>query len=47
MLDSDEDDDIYIRNQDNIIEDELIIYLEEKREDKKVSLLFTYKLINN
>ena len=47
MLNSDEDNNIYIRNQDNIIEDELIIYLEEKREDKKVSLLFTYKLINN
>ena len=28
--------DIYINNQENIIEDELIIYLEEKRADKKV-----------
>jgi hypothetical protein len=27
--------DIYINNQEDIIEDELIIYLEEKRADKK------------
>ena len=33
----DNDLDIYINNQDNIIEDELITYLEEKRADKKVS----------
>jgi hypothetical protein len=38
MEDQDDDDlDIYINNQDNIIEDELITYLEEKRADKKVS----------
>ena len=38
MEDLDEDDlDIYINNQDNIIENELITYLEEKRADKKVS----------
>jgi hypothetical protein len=28
--------DIYINNQEDIIEDELITYLEEKRADKKV-----------
>jgi hypothetical protein len=28
--------DIYINNQDDIIEDELITYLSEKRADKKV-----------
>ena len=38
MADSDEDDlDIYVTNTTSKIEDELIIYLEEKREDKKVS----------
>ena len=38
MTDSDEDDlDIYVTNTTSKIEDELIIYLEEKREDKKVS----------
>jgi hypothetical protein len=29
--------DIYINNQEDIIEDKLIIYLKEKRIDKKVS----------
>ena len=48
MAESDnEDDDIYIKNQDNIIKDELITYLEERRINKKVSKLFTYKLFNN
>jgi hypothetical protein len=48
MAESDDDDnDIYIRNKDNIIEDELITYFEEKRTDKKVSKFFTYKLFNN
>jgi hypothetical protein len=38
MEDIDDDDlDIYINNQEDIIEDELIIYLDEKRLDKKVS----------
>jgi predicted nucleotidyltransferase len=38
MLKSDEDDlDIYITNSSSIIEDELITYIKEKREDKKVS----------
>jgi hypothetical protein len=32
----DDDLDIYINNQDDIIEDELITYLSEKRADKKV-----------
>ena len=32
--------DIYINNQENIIEDELTIYLEEKRADKKVSNIY-------
>ena len=31
--------DIYISNKENIIEDELILYLEEKRIDKKVSYI--------
>jgi hypothetical protein len=38
MADSDEDeDDIYITNKSFNIEDELVTYLEEKREDRKVS----------
>ena len=38
MADSDEDeDDIYITNKSSNIEDELVTYLEEKREDRKVS----------
>jgi len=38
MADSDSDDsDIYIINSYSQIEDDLITYLEEKREDKKVS----------
>ena len=40
MADSDSDSgssDIYITNSSSKIEDELITYLEEKREDKKVS----------
>jgi len=32
----DDDLDIYINNQDDIIEDELITYVSEKRADKKV-----------
>ena len=44
----DDDDDIYIRNKDNIIEDELITYLKERRVNKKVSkfLLLIYLIIN-
>ena len=46
MDDLDEDElDIYINNQEDIIEDELITYLEEKRADKKV-LKFTYFTLN-
>jgi hypothetical protein len=38
MADSDSDDlDIYITNSSSNIEDELVTYLEEKREDRKVS----------
>jgi hypothetical protein len=38
MADSDEDeDDIYVTNKSSNIEDELVTYLEEKREDRKVS----------
>ena len=57
MLESDEEElNIYITNSASIIEDELITYLEEKREDKKVSfksldfinipLIFPYILFN-
>jgi hypothetical protein len=38
MANSDEDeDDIYVTNRSSNIEDELVTYLEEKREDRKVS----------
>jgi len=38
MKDLNKDDlDIYINNQDNIIDDELITYLKEKRVNKKVN----------
>ena len=43
MADSDSDSDnsdIYITNSISKIEDELITYLEEKREDKKVSKIY-------
>jgi hypothetical protein len=57
MLESDEEElDIYITNFASIIDDELITYLEEKREDQKVSfksldfinipLIFPYILFN-
>jgi hypothetical protein len=32
-----DEDDIYITNKSSNIEDELVTYLEEKREDRKVS----------
>ena len=38
--------DIYISNEEDEIEDELITYLEEKRADKKVSI-FTLKVYKN
>ena len=39
MADSDKDrDDIYITNKSSNIENELVTYLEEKREDRKVSV---------
>ena len=41
MADSDEDEDnIYITNKSSNIEDELVTYLEEKKEDRKVSKLY-------
>ena len=43
MANSDSDSnnsDIYITNSISKIEDELITYLEEKREDKKVSKIY-------
>jgi len=49
MDDIDEDDlDIYINNQEDKIEDELITYLEERRVNKKVSkfLLLIYLITN-
>jgi len=47
MEDKDDYDlDIYINNQDDIIEDELITYLAEKRADKKVSQI-TLNFLNN
>ena len=39
MADSDSnEDDIYVTNKSSNIEDELVTYLEEKREDRKVSI---------
>jgi hypothetical protein len=39
MDESDEEDlDIYINSSTSIIEDELVTYLEEKREDRKVNI---------
>jgi hypothetical protein len=41
MADSESDDsDIYITSSSSKVEDELITYLEEKREDKKVSKIY-------
>jgi hypothetical protein len=43
MANSDEDEDednIYITNKSSNIEDELVTYLEEKREDRKVSKFY-------
>ena len=43
MADSDKDkdkDNIYITNKSSNIEDELVTYLKEKREDKKVSKIY-------
>ena len=43
MADSDEDedeDDIYITNKSSNIEDELVTYLEEKREDRKINKFY-------
>jgi hypothetical protein len=41
MADSDEDNlNIYITNKSSNIEDELVNYLEEKREDRKISKLY-------
>jgi hypothetical protein len=46
MAESDDNDDlnIYITNQGDIIEDELITYLEERRVNKKVSLFLKKSL---
>jgi hypothetical protein len=47
MPDIDDDNlDIYINNEDDFIEDELVTYLGEKRADKKVSQ-FTLNFKNN
>jgi hypothetical protein len=41
MADSDEDDlNIYIANKSSNIEDELVTYLKERREDRKVSKIY-------
>jgi hypothetical protein len=41
MTDSNKDNlDIYITNKSSNIEDKLVNYLEEKREDRKVSKLY-------
>jgi len=41
MANSNKDDlDIYITNKSSNIEDELVTYLEEKREDRKVSKFY-------
>ena len=41
MADSDSDDlDIYITNSSSKIDNELVTYLEEKRENKKVSKIY-------
>ena len=41
MADSNKDDlDIYITNKSSNIEDKLVTYLEENREDRKVSKLY-------
>jgi hypothetical protein len=41
MADSDEDDlDIYITNKPCNIEDEIVTYLEEKREGRKVGKIY-------
>ena len=46
MEDADEDElDIYINNQEDIIEDELITYLKEKRANKKVYKIHLLKLL--
>ena len=46
MEDADEDElDIYINNQEDIIEDKLITYLEEKRANKKVYKIHLLKLL--
>lgn len=47
MADSDDDDDIYISNQRDTIDDELTTYLEERRVDRKVSLLIILLFLNN
>jgi hypothetical protein len=45
MKDFDEDElDIYINNQEDKVEDELITYLEEKRVDKKVRKIHLFTL---
>jgi hypothetical protein len=40
IAESNNNNDIYISDKENIIEDELITYLKEKHINKKVSLLF-------
>ena len=46
MADSDNDDlDIYIRDQEDNIEDKLYIYLKEKRVNKKVNKYLLFIII--
>ena len=40
IAESNNSNDIYISDKENIIEDELVTYLKEKRINKKVSSLF-------
>jgi hypothetical protein len=40
MAESDDNNDIYINQQDDFIKNELITYLENKKIDKKISIPF-------
>jgi hypothetical protein len=41
---SDDNSNIYISNKENIIDNKLVIYLEEKQVNKRVSILFIFFL---
>jgi hypothetical protein len=47
ISESNNNNDIYINNKENIIENKLIIYLEKKQADKKISLLFISLYFSN